>query len=125
MVGEIGLDGGARMRWPSSARHFYPEKVPRKHSNTGLGGREEKQGEEERREEEEGEEGWKRLTPFKTCMSHQKMIAERQLELAIKLGVNVSFHSVAAPGNCSISSFFFGIDTLCSNSSLSMYRISS
>ncbi|CAD6589256.1 MAG: hypothetical protein TREMPRED_005307 [Tremellales sp. Tagirdzhanova-0007] len=41
---------------------------------------------------------WKRLTPFKTSMAHQRMLVEKQLEVAIEFGVNVSFHSVAAPG---------------------------
>ena len=84
MVGEIGLDGSARLRWPTSARHLFEEKVV----DTG-----ETAGDDR---DTEGE--WKRLTPFKTCMAHQRMVVEKQLEVAVDLGVNVSFHSVAAPG---------------------------
>ena len=81
MLGEVGLDGGARMKWPKSARHLYEEKHPLPEVNEG---------------EEEGE--WNRLTPFKVSMDHQRAIVEAQLEVAIDLGVNISFHSVAAPG---------------------------
>lgn len=81
MLGEVGLDGGARMKWPKSARHLYEEKYPLPDAKEGV-------------EEDE----WSRLTPFKVSMEHQKMIVEAQLEVAIELGVNVSFHSVAAPG---------------------------
>ena len=80
MLGEVGLDGGARMRWPKSARHLYEEKYPI-HDK-----------------EEAGDDEWNRLTPFKVSTEHQKAIVEAQLELAIELGVNVSFHSVAASG---------------------------
>jgi len=77
MLGEIGLDGGARMRWPPGARHLYEEKYP----PSGL-------------EEEE----WNRLTPFKVSMTHQRGIAEAQMGVAVEQGVSISFHSVAAPG---------------------------
>jgi Tat protein secretion system quality control protein TatD with DNase activity len=76
LLGEIGLDGGARMRWPPSARHLYEEKYPT---------------------EDDGEE-WNRLTPFKVSMAHQRAIAEAQMGVAVESGVNISFHSVAAPG---------------------------
>jgi Tat protein secretion system quality control protein TatD with DNase activity len=65
------------MRWPKAARHLYEEKYP---VQDGL------------------EEDWNRLTPFKVSMAHQKAIVEAQLEVAIDLGVSVSLHSVAAPG---------------------------
>jgi Tat protein secretion system quality control protein TatD with DNase activity len=84
MLGEIGLDGGARLRWPKSARHLYEEKYPQTAVEDGEG--------------EGGDEEWNRLTPFKVSMHHQKAIVEAQLEVAIELRVNVSFHSVAAPG---------------------------
>ena len=85
MVGEIGLDGGARLRWPISARYLYQEKVVDPGGTAGdEGGATELE--------------WKRLTPFKTSMAHQRMLVEKQLEVAIEFGVNVSFHSVAAPG---------------------------
>ncbi len=87
MVGEVGLDGGARMRWPVEARDLYPEKVHRGEMEDW------KQGDGDGDEEE-----WKRLTPFKVSMAYQRQIVEMQLEVAIELGVNVSFHSVAAPG---------------------------
>lgn len=85
MLGEIGLDGQARMRWPThpEARKLYEEYL-------GERGKQDVP-------EEEGE-GWKRLTPFKTDMKHQRRIVEMQMEVAVELGVNVSFHSVAAPG---------------------------
>jgi Tat protein secretion system quality control protein TatD with DNase activity len=78
MLGEIGLDGGARMRWPPAARHLYEEKYP-------------SSGQEE-------EEEWNRLTPFKVSMAHQRGIAEAQMGVAVEQGVSISFHSVAAPG---------------------------
>lgn len=83
MLGEVGLDGGARVRWPLGARHLYTEKY-------GL------EAGSEDKVDDQGE--WKRLTPFKTNMAHQRDIVERQLEVAIEEGVNVSFHSVAAAG---------------------------
>lgn len=86
MLGEVGLDGGARMRWPRSAKHLYEEKYPPTTTDDD--------GVEHERDEEE----WNRLTPFKASMDHQKAIVEAQLEVAIDLGVNVSFHSVSAPG---------------------------
>jgi Tat protein secretion system quality control protein TatD with DNase activity len=76
MLGEVGLDGGARMRWPPSARHLYEEKYPTS----------------------EAEGDWNRLTPFKVSMEHQRAIVEAQIGVAVEQGVNVSFHSVAAPG---------------------------
>lgn len=80
MLGEVGLDGGARMRWPKTARHLYEEKY-----DVDL-------------DDRAGDEDWNRLTPFKVSMAHQKAIVEAQLEVAIDLGVSVSFHSVAAAG---------------------------
>jgi len=64
------------MRWPLKARHLYEEKYP---------------------SIESGKE-WNRLTPFKVSMAHQKAIAQAQMEVAVKNEVNISFHSVAAPG---------------------------
>jgi hypothetical protein len=71
------------MKWPKEARHLYEEKYPIN--------------------EEEQEGDWNRLTPFKVSMAHQKAIAQAQLEVSVDLGVNVSFHSVAAPGKSSYS----------------------
>ncbi|OCF61665.1 hypothetical protein L486_01323 [Kwoniella mangroviensis CBS 10435] len=85
MLGEVGLDGSARMRWPKKAKHLHPDYKDK--SQKG----EEGDGEEE-------EEEWKRLTPFKVPMSHQRAIVERQLDLAVELDVNVSLHSVACAG---------------------------
>lgn len=76
LLEEVGLDGGARMRWPLLARHLYEEKYP------SL---------------EEGED-WNRLTPFKVSMAHQRAIVEAQMGVAVKQEVNISFHSVAAAG---------------------------
>lgn len=97
MVGEIGLDAQARMRWPvaPAARALHKEYIRSKGK-----GREQEQddgGAAADREEDDGEE-WKRLTPFKTDMKHQRRIVEMQMELAVEFGVNVSFHCVAAPG---------------------------
>lgn len=78
MLGEVGLDGGARMRWPQSARHLYEER--------------------QIDSEVEDDDEWTRLTPFKVSMEHQKAIVEAQIEVAVDLGVNVSFHSVSAAG---------------------------
>ena len=79
MLGEVGLDGGARMRWPLSARHLSDVKAQK-----------------DSEDDEQGE--WKRVTPFKVSMNHQKAIVKAQMEIAIELGVNISFHSVAAAG---------------------------
>ena len=76
LLGEVGLDGGARMRWPLLARHLYEEKYP---------------------SSEKGE-AWNRLTPFKVSMAHQRAIVEAQMAVAVKQEVNISFHSVAAAG---------------------------
>lgn len=109
MLGEVGLDGGARMRWPKEARDLYPERHPQStdkgggEANEGKGiigeggnGAGEKREGHGQEEEEEGE--WRRLTPFKVSMEHQREILERQLEIAVEEGVNVSLHSVAAAG---------------------------
>ncbi|WRT69383.1 uncharacterized protein IL334_006367 [Kwoniella shivajii] len=110
MLGEVGLDGSARMRWPKKAKHLHPDyKDQHQHQdqNSGAnvkslvddgkeGGHEQKEAEEE--EEGEGEEEWKRLTPFKVPMSHQREILDEQMEIAIELGVNISFHSVSCAG---------------------------
>ncbi|WWC73400.1 uncharacterized protein I206_107367 [Kwoniella pini CBS 10737] len=81
MLGEVGLDGSARMRWPKSARHLHPDFITT----------------ESTKDEDEDSE-WRRLTPFKVPMNHQRSILEKQMDLAVELGVNVSFHSVACAG---------------------------
>lgn len=96
MLGEVGLDGGARMRWPNQARHMYPEQS-RVSSETDISVREPAEDSGEKEDEEEDME-WKRLTPFKVSMNHQKEILRMQIEIAIELGVNVSLHSVQAAG---------------------------
>ena len=112
MLGEVGLDGGARLRWPVEARDLYEEKSGRTGRGEDeadvLGSRPESGGkrgsEDGESEAKEGgsngveEEEWKRLTPFKTSMTHQRAILEAQLHIAVELGVNVSFHSVSAAG---------------------------
>jgi Tat protein secretion system quality control protein TatD with DNase activity len=87
MLGEIGLDSQARMRWPTdpAARDLYAAYLGEK-------------GKEMDPYEETKDGEWKRLTPFKTDMKHQRRIVEMQMEVAVELGVNVSFHCVAAPG---------------------------
>ncbi|WVW86580.1 hypothetical protein I302_108630 [Kwoniella bestiolae CBS 10118] len=93
MLGEVGLDGSARMRWPKAARHLHPDY---KHDEDHQ-----QKDDDEKSDDQEGkqeEEEWKRLTPFKVPMSHQRALLDRQLDLAVELGVNVSFHSVACAG---------------------------
>ena len=87
MLGEVGIDGQARMRWPtqSAARALFEQQY----------GPDKDKG---KRDEDDDELDWRRLTPFKTNMAHQKRILELQMEVAIDLGVNASVHSVAAPG---------------------------
>lgn len=87
MLGEIGLDAQARMRWPThaEAKKLYGEY---------LGER----GKKDDPDDLNGVGEWKRLTPFKTDMKHQRAIVEMQMEVAVELGVNVSFHCVASPG---------------------------
>ncbi|ODN78304.1 hypothetical protein L202_03948 [Cryptococcus amylolentus CBS 6039] len=79
MLGEVGLDGSARMRWPVGAKHLHPDYQDPK----GEG---------------EEEEEWRRLTPFKVPLPHQRAILQAQIDIAIELGVNVSLHSVACSG---------------------------
>ena len=83
MLGEVGIDGQARMRWPVAARALYEELYA---------------AERGKRDGDDDELDWRRLTPFKTSMQHQKRIFELQVQVAIELGVNASVHSVAAPG---------------------------
>lgn len=84
MLGEVGLDASARLRWPVEARGIWEEMYGkgRKELEPAPG---------------EGEE-WKRLTPFKVPIAHQRAVLEAQMEIAIELGVNISFHSVACAG---------------------------
>lgn len=86
MLGEVGLDASARLRWPIEARGIWEEMYGK--------------GRKDREPEPEGEESeeWKRLTPFKVPISHQRAIVEAQMEVAIELGINISFHSVACAG---------------------------
>lgn len=156
VLGEVGLDGSARLRWPIGARCLHPESkcasvsearaeqaglgeddvgdegeskeetssqktscnttctpgaseetakegseaITSSPKNDNASARKEEEGkeDEDEDEEQEQEEDWKRLTPFKVPMSHQRAILDAQLEVAIELGVNVSFHSVAAAG---------------------------
>ncbi|GFZ50248.1 hypothetical protein JCM24511_08004 [Saitozyma sp. JCM 24511] len=107
MLGEVGLDGGARVRWPTAARHLYTEKygtdaeggADPDADDGGAGGNDDGAGAGVRPRVKVDEQGeWKRLTPFKTSMAHQREIAKRQMEIAVECAVNVSFHSVAAAG---------------------------
>ncbi|EIW72316.1 hypothetical protein TREMEDRAFT_66816 [Tremella mesenterica DSM 1558] len=101
MLGEVGLDGQARLRWPPEARHLYVEKSSVEESSNPLNGQTKFDGNEQARrgkDDDKEEEEWKRLTPFKTVLSHQRAILMAQMELAVELGINVSLHSVAAPG---------------------------
>ncbi|OCF39226.1 hypothetical protein I317_06995 [Kwoniella heveanensis CBS 569] len=84
MLGEVGLDGSAKMRWPKAARHLHPD-----HIDLSSDAAPSKNGEEEE---------WKRLTPFKVPMAHQRAILDLQMDVAVELGVNISFHSVACAG---------------------------
>jgi Tat protein secretion system quality control protein TatD with DNase activity len=87
MLGEIGLDAQARMRWPehAEAKKLYADHLTER-------------GKKDDPEDVNDQGEWKRLTPFKTDMKHQRRIVELQMEVAVDLGVNVSFHCVAAPG---------------------------
>ncbi|RXK38871.1 hypothetical protein M231_03820 [Tremella mesenterica] len=98
MLGEVGLDGQARLRWPSEARHLYVEKSSMEGVWNDLKDQTKSGGNDETRRGQDDDEEWKRLTPFKTVLSHQRAILDAQLELAVELGINVSLHSVAAPG---------------------------
>jgi hypothetical protein len=122
MLGEVGLDGGARMRWPWSGRGRHPDFAC---SSVAEGLQEEEEAEdimeitqvdefglEERGRsvvgqfEEMKEGNWNRLTPFKVSMIHQRGIVEAQMDVAVELGVNISFHSVAAAGEWDRSTTF-------------------
>jgi hypothetical protein len=101
MLGEVGLDGGARVRWPTSARHLYAEKYGTDAEGGGEGEGEDAAGKGDGPRVKVDLQGeWKRLTPFKTNMAHQREIVQRQMEIAVECGVMVSFHSVAAAGEC-------------------------
>ena len=104
MLGEVGLDGQARLRWPVGAKHIYDQMLPGKQSDESTVHAQEsnKSGKDgswnDRASGTAAEGDWSRLTPFKTSLQHQRAILEAQLEIAVKLGINVSFHSVASPG---------------------------
>lgn len=100
MLGEVGLDGQARLRWPSKARHVHDQMYPSRESDRPTIYAPESQKElcNDMASSPAAEDEWSKLTPFKTSMNHQRAVLEAQLEIAIKLGVNVSFHSVASPG---------------------------
>jgi hypothetical protein len=124
MVGEVGLDGAARVLWPVEGRKMYDEETRTLRDDheevrdlgigaSGSKGTYAKQGIKEISEEEEGEydkegkeettgqeeeEGWKRLTPFKISMEHQRAVLRAQMEVAVEFGVPISLHCVAAPG---------------------------
>ena len=88
MLGEVGLDGAARLRWPKDAQHLDPSVPNSPASTSGL---------TESANDQPGASG-SRLTPFKTSMAHQRAVLDAQLDLAVAVGVNISVHSVAAPG---------------------------
>lgn len=124
MVGEVGLDGAARVLWPVSARGLYDE-ATRGLRLEGVGevdGVDYKQGQVQENDAKDGRtdsmndgtnddkaptdpqtpadnnDEWKRLTPLKISMQHQRAILTAQMELAIELAVPVSLHCVAAAG---------------------------
>lgn len=110
VAGEIGLDGGCRVRWPKHATGVYDRWTAGGLSAAGS----QTQPLEIKDLSTAGDDGntspgqnddaealnWQALTPFKVSMKHQVAIAQAQLELAIEYGINVSFHSVSAPGTC-------------------------
>ncbi|WVF68863.1 hypothetical protein IAT40_003636 [Kwoniella sp. CBS 6097] len=116
MLGEVGLDGSAKMRWPKAAKYLHPDHRDSESESMSKSKPADNQGEgdsastqeskrnerseqgEENEEEEEEEEEWKRLTPFKVPMAHQRAILDLQMDVAVELGVNISFHSVACAG---------------------------
>ena len=105
MLGEVGLDGAARVIWPKEARGLYDEQTRtlrrgQSSSNSTPGNETGEQG--TALEGGDGDGEWKRLTPFKISMDHQKKILRAQMKVAIEFGVPVSLHCVAAPGECCI-----------------------
>ena len=110
MLGEIGLDGQARMRWPLAARHLHPESLPAsvessEHDATSASQAHQTAtegapapGSWNDRAEGDPPDEWRRLTPFKTSMEHQRAIVNAQVDIAVELVVNVSFHSVRGTG---------------------------
>jgi len=124
MVGEVGLDGAARVLWPVAGRRLYDETtrtlradyVERAEgmeqgegevgtgavsrgdtSEGGKGGRDQDNEAAHDVSAPEGEE-WKRLSPFKISMDHQKAILRAQMDIAVEFGIPISLHCVAAPG---------------------------
>lgn len=113
-MGEVGLDGAARVLWPVRGKHLYDQdtrtlKIGSPSTSESMQERGEGQdGQDEaqvRKEEGEGEEHvpygaeeWKRLTPLKISMEHQRAILRAQLEVAVEVGIPVSLHCVAASG---------------------------
>jgi hypothetical protein len=110
MVGEVGLDGGARVLWPKEAKHLYDEEKRRLRSDWRQVDTAREQGVGEGipgagsgdvdggSNTETDDDDWKRLAPFKISMAHQQAILKAQMEVAVDLGVPVSLHCVAAPG---------------------------
>ncbi|ODO07099.1 hypothetical protein I350_04468 [Cryptococcus amylolentus CBS 6273] len=91
MLGEVGLDGSARMRWPVGAKHLHPDYQDRQPSHDHDEREDETPSccsppEQAAKGEGEEEEEWRRLTPFKVPLPHQRAILQAQIDIAIELG---------------------------------------
>jgi len=110
IVGEVGLDGGARVLWPKAARHLYDDAkralradwrgVAAERRDGAVRGGQDGAGkvEEAGPSSDNADDEWKRLAPFKISLAHQQTILRVQMEVAVELGVPVSLHCVAASG---------------------------
>lgn len=123
MVGEVGLDGAARVRWPVGGRRLYDETtrsiradhkdfqgMRRSVEENGVRTTEQKTpvegtdiaGDEkspkDNSDDNDDDDVWKRLSPFKISIEHQKAILRAQMEIAVEFGIPISLHCVAAPG---------------------------
>jgi len=125
MVGEVGLDGAARVRWPVGGRRLYDETTRSiradhkdfrgmKRSVEGNGvrtterktpvegmdiaGHEKSSTDDDDENDNDNDDAWKRLSPFKISIQHQKAILRAQMEIAVDFGIPISLHCVAAPG---------------------------
>lgn len=123
MVGEVGLDKAFRIPYPvqsSSSPFVTDDEVEQEGGNERVGaadgdepekdvaraGRAERtEGEGIQTDIDEGATKRNTLTPFRPSMEHQLAVLDKQFEIALEMGVNVSVHSVKCQGGLCAPSY--------------------